>query len=314
VGAAAAAAQSRAGMVVDLERLGLGARVGNALVSCVAYLGKALWPSGLAVIYPHPGAELPLWKPALSALLLAALTWLALRERRRPAFAVGWLWYLVTLAPVIGLVQVGSQAMADRYTYLPLVGLALAAAFGLPGLLPERAAWRRGLCAAGVAALAALFASASLELRHWRDSEALFRHALEVTSENPIAQAQLAAALEAQGRTAEAIEHYREAIRLRPDAVLVANALAWLLATTDREELRNPYLAVQLAERAVQLSGGRDPRILDTLAAAYADAGRDEEAAAAAERAHALARERGDAALEADPRERWGIDYLHEHK
>jgi tetratricopeptide (TPR) repeat protein len=288
VGAAAAAAQGSAGMVVDLEHLGLGARLGNALVSCVAYLGKALWPAGLAVIYPHPGAALPVWKPVLAGLLLCALTWAALRQRRQPALAVGWLWYLVTLAPVIGLVQVGSQAMADRYTYLPLVGLALAAAFGLPGLLPARPVWRRGVAAAGGAALGALFATASLQLRHWRDSEALFRHALEVTGENPIAQAQLAAALEAQGRMAEAIEHYRESIRLRPGAVLVANALAWLLATTDDPELRNPYLAVQLAERAARQSGERDPRILDTLAAAYADAGRHEEAAAVAERALAL--------------------------
>jgi tetratricopeptide (TPR) repeat protein len=192
---------------------------------------------------------------------------------------------------VSGLVQVGSQAMADRYAYLPLVGLALAAVFGGPGLLPQGAPWRRGLATLGVAVLAALFATASLQLRHWRDSEALFRHALEVTSGNPIAHAQLAAALEAQGRTAEAIEHYRESIRLRPDAALVANALAWLLATADEPELRNPYLAVQLAERATRLSGGRDPRILDTLAAAYTDAGRPEEAAAAAAAARALEEE-----------------------
>jgi tetratricopeptide (TPR) repeat protein len=306
VGAVSALAQQSAGMVVGLERLPLAARIGNALVAWLAYLGKALWPAGLAVIYPHPGAALPAWKAAAAGLLLAALTAGALRRGRHPALAVGWLWYLATLLPVIGLVQVGSQAMADRYSYLPLVGLSLAAAFGLPGLLPARPAWRRGLAGVGLAALAALFAAAALQLRHWRDSEALFRHALAVTAENPIAHAHLAAALLEGGRPAEAIAHYRESIRLRPDSAPVANALAWLLATTPEAELKNPYLAVQLAERAVGLSGGRDPRILDTLAAAYADAGRQEEAAAAAERALALARERGDAALEAELRARWG--------
>ena len=304
VGAVSAWAQHSAGMVVDLDRLGLGARVGNALVAWVAYLGQSLWPAGLAVIYPHPGAALPAWKPVAAGLCLVALTAAALGLRRRPALAVGWLWYLGTLLPVIGLVQVGSQAMADRYSYLPLVGLALALAFGLPEAPSARRAWRRALALAGLAVLASLFAVARLQLRHWRDSEALFRHALAVTAENPIAHAHLGAALLEAGRTAEAIAHYRESIRLRPDSVPVVNALAWLLATTPEADLRNPYLAVQLAERAVRLTGGRDPRILDTLAAAYTDAGRDEEAAGAAECALALARERGDAALESELRAR----------
>jgi tetratricopeptide (TPR) repeat protein len=256
------------------------------------------------------------WKPAVAAAALAAISagaWLG--RRRFPFLLVGWLWYLGVLVPVIGLVQVGSQAMADRYTYLPLIGLAIAAAWGAPELLralparprdPALGARPRGLAlaAAGAAAVAALCVATNLQLRHWRDSEALFRHAVEVTPDNPIAHAHLGAALLAQGRTDETLSHYREAIRLQPDDADVANALAWVLATTPRAELRNSYLAVRLAERAARLTGQRDPQVLDTLAAVYADAGRFEEAIAQAEQSLALAEKRGETRLAGEIRSR----------
>ena len=132
-------AQQSGGAVRSLESLALGPRVENALVSTVAYVGKVLWPRGLAVYYPHPQGSLPLWKALAAAAGLALVTFLVLRAgRRRPYLAVGWLWFGLGLAPVIGLVQVGQAAMADRYTYLPLVGLSVMAAWGARDLVGAR--------------------------------------------------------------------------------------------------------------------------------------------------------------------------------
>ncbi len=298
-------AQSRGGTVVGLERLPLDDRAANALLAAVGYLGKAFWPAGLSVFYPHPGAAWSGWRVAAAAGLLVGITLFALRAApRHPYLAVGWLWYLVTLAPVIGLVQVGSQGMADRYTYLPLIGLSIAVAWGVPDLLGAGRARRAALAVAGTAAVAALALTASLQLRHWRDSEALFAHALRVDPDNHVAHTHLGGALLERGQTQAAIDHYLEAVRLRPDAVRVANNLAWLLATSDDESVRNPYLAVQLARRAVQLSGARDPALVDTLAAAYASEGRFPEAARTAERAAALAEQAGELELAGEIRRR----------
>src|SRR5262249_36493878 len=146
-GGAAIAAQRAGGALQGLDAIPLSERVTNALVAAVVYLRQAFWPAGLAVFYPHPRASLPAWQVAGAALLLGALTALALRAwARRPYLAVGWLWYLALLAPVIGIVQVGGQAMADRYSYLPLVGIAIALAWGAHGLAPG-AASRRALAA-----------------------------------------------------------------------------------------------------------------------------------------------------------------------
>jgi len=268
-------AQSSGGALASLDQASLGSRLANALVAYTGYLGKAFWPTELAVFYPHQGELASGARVAFSAIGLVATTALAaVAARRQPAVLVGWLWYLGTLVPVIGLVQVGSQAMADRYMYLPLVGLALAVAWGVPALLPDRA-WRgRALAALAIGVIAALCGAASLQVRHWRDSESLFRHALAVTEDNHVAHAYLGDTLLAQGRTSEALPLFREAVRLRPDFLSATNNLAWVLATVDDDELRNPYLAVSLAQRAAGLTGGRDPAVLDTLAAAYAVATR----------------------------------------
>jgi tetratricopeptide (TPR) repeat protein len=294
------AAQRSGGTVVSLDRVPLDLRVGNALVAYVAYLGKALWPSRLAIFYPHPGDALPGAQIALAAVFLIGATALAaVWARRRPYLFVGWFWYLGTLVPMIGLVQVGSQAMADRYMYLPLVGLSIAVAWGIPELLPDWRWKRVGLALAAVAAVAGLAATAARQLHHWRDSEALFEHALQVTRDNHVAHAYLGSALLERGRTQAAIEHYSEAVRLRPDFLSAANNLAWLLATGENEELRNPYVAVRLAQRAARLTSQGDPSVLDTLAAALAAANRFEEATRVAERGIELARAAGEHELEA---------------
>ena len=152
-------AQAAARVVASLDRVPLGERVANALVAYAIYLRQFAWPSGLAVFYPHPGAGLALWKPLLAGTLLLGLTGLALRSWPRRAYlAVGWLWFLGMLVPTIGLVQVGSQAHADRYMYLPLAGLAIALAWGVPDVVGvHRRAALGGAAALAIALLATLY-------------------------------------------------------------------------------------------------------------------------------------------------------------
>ncbi len=211
------AVQRATGAMADGEALPFGWRVANALDAQVFYLGRSLWPSGLAAFYPHPGSELPLWRPLTGAALLLGLTALALREAaRRPYLIVGWLWYAGMLLPVSGLVQVGLQARADRYTYLPLIGLSIAAAWGVADLLGRGRRSRALLAAVGVLAVAALAGAARLQVAHWRDTRALFSRAVAVTRDNYLAHQALATLLLHDGRADEAALHFREALRIKP--------------------------------------------------------------------------------------------------
>ena len=301
-------AQAGSGAIASLGRVPLSDRVANALLSYLVYLRKFAWPSDLAVFYPHPGSQLPLWKPLLAGALLLGATLLALRAwRRRGYLAVGWLWFLGMLVPTIGLVQVGSHALADRYMYLPLAGLAIVLAWGVADAVGTRG--RRGVALAGAALLAvALLAGVTrAQLRHWHDSLSLFSHALAVTGENHIAHAFLGAAYAERGRLAETVRHYREAVRIRPEFLTAANNLAWLLATTRDASLRDPALAVSLAERAAAQSAAPDPSVLDTLAAAYAAAGRYDEAVRVAEQALRQAETAGPPALAGQIRARLAL-------
>ena len=293
-------AQRSGGAVAELGGLPLSIRLANAVVAYVGYLEMSVAPANLAVFYPHPGNSLGSLQVALCSGVLLALTLLALRcYRRIPAVTVGWLWFLGMLVPMLGVVQVGSQAMADRYTYLPLVGLALALAWGVTAAVSRvlgDARWKGPLLAcAGVAAVAALAVSASAQLKHWRDTEALMHRALAVTRDNHIAHAYLGVALLERGDVDGTIEQWRESARIRPGYLTVANNLAWLLATAAETHQRSPDEAVLLAEGARDLSGD-DPAVLDTLAAAYASAGRFPEAETAATRARALAEASGNRA------------------
>ncbi len=192
-------------------------RVANALLSYVGYLRMAVWPVGLAILYPLP-RQVPAWKPLAALGLLAALTVAALwAGRSRRYLAVGWLWFLVTLFPVIGLVQNGPQAMADRYAYVPYVGLYVAVAWGLADVWPRRA--RPALALLGGVALAACVVLSWRQLRLWGDSEALWRHAVASTADNAGAHTMLAKTLLDGGRYAEAVEHFETALRLQPDNV-----------------------------------------------------------------------------------------------
>ena len=217
--------QRGSGAVRELGQFPPGLRVENAVVSYAVYIFKMFWPTKLAVFYPYPH-DLPVWQIVLSVLLLAAISIAVLRERRsRPYLAVGWFWYLGTLVPVIGLVQVGAQARADRYMYLPLVGLSMMLAWGLPEILQSKAA-----ISGAIIACLACAVLCEAQIQYWRNSETLFRHALDVTSGNYLAHHNLGVALADEGRIPEAIEQYRAALQIEPNAANVqtdyGNALA----------------------------------------------------------------------------------------
>jgi tetratricopeptide (TPR) repeat protein len=198
----------------------LALRVQNALLSLARYLGKTLWPQDLAVVYPFPWRGVPAWQWAAAALLLLAITAAAVRWRRRCPFVLwGWLWFLVTLAPVIGLVQVGDQALADRYTYIPHVGLLVMAVWGLRELARGRPRLRVALAALAVAALAALPALTQRQVGVWRDGVTLFTHARAATAGNWVAEINLGMYFMNKGEKAKAIERFRETIRVRPNHV-----------------------------------------------------------------------------------------------
>jgi protein O-mannosyl-transferase len=208
--------QRSAGAVMSLEWLPPGTRLGNALISYVVYATKMIWPARLAVFYPHP-IRVPAWQVLGAAAFVAGLTILVLRlARSRPFLAVGWFWYLGTLLPVIGLVQVGMQARADRYTYLPSIGIFIMLAWGLEDMLGHRSRAKPVLVALPAVACAACLGLTWLQIQVWKDSGSLFRHAIEVTGDNPVAQNGLGIALQEQGQIEEAISHYQEAIRIKP--------------------------------------------------------------------------------------------------
>ena len=382
-------------------------RVQNAFASYAIYAWKTLWPTHLAVFYPHPNDTLAIWEVILAIGFLLATTAAAVVYRRgRPYLFTGWLWYLVMLFPVIGIVQVGEQGHADRYTYLPHIGLFLLAVWLAADVTAVHQSRSRFAVAAAVAIaiIAVLAWRAFIQTSYWRNSETLWTHALTVTTDNDVAhnnlgylrvdrdeldkaishfesaarirsgktdshydvgsafvQMNLADALARKGRSDEAMVHYEEALRLQPyyaDAyynrgnVLFAkgrideaiadwekalelqpndadshtglgnallrkgslreaiahyetalalapedphsrNNIAWVLATAPDASIRNGARAVGFAQEAVQLSGGREPRFLRTLAAACAESGQFSEAVAVARQAAAIATMQG---------------------
>jgi protein O-mannosyl-transferase len=230
-------AQRSGGAVAALSELPLGERAANAARSYAAYLGKAMWPSPLAAFYPHPHAGVRTLTVIAALLALAGITAAAvLLKKKAPYLPMGWLWYLGTLVPVIGLMQVGEQAMADRYTYVPLIGIFIAAAWGLGALADG---WGKGRVAAVAAALSALSALAimtRIQAAYWTDSITLFEHALKVTPENALAQSNLGVALSLQGRMQEAIPHLQESLRIAPGYPNVHISLGNALSATGRAE------------------------------------------------------------------------------
>jgi tetratricopeptide (TPR) repeat protein len=425
--------------LVSIENMPLSWRAGNAVVSYAVYIGQMFYPANLAAFYPHQGSHLPAWEIACSLLLLAGISATAFALRRtRPYLLVGWLWYLGMLVPVIGIVQSGVISRADRYTYLPQIGLYLMITWTVSDLC---ARWRyRGVFAgfAATAVLIPLVVFAYIQTSYWRNSEILWNHALASTPDNTVvhdnlgnvfldnrqidkaieqskkslaidrsdylahnnlglayiingqvdaaieqfeitlkiypdytighinlggafaqnqkvdqAIAQFRKALEAdpdntgvhyslshvlmlkgrvdeaivnlrkvldnqphnatahynlglalaqKGLDAEAATEYRKALEDQPRYGQAENNLAWLLATSTQDSVRNGTEAVKLAQQASRHPDDNDPTVLDTLAAAYAEAGRFSDAVETAERALTLAGKQGDKTLAANLR------------
>ncbi len=351
------------------EQLPMLPRVNNALVSYVIYVRQMFWPANLAVFYPHPENRLLPWEISLALAVLIGVTMAAVILRKKaPYFIMGWFWYLGMLIPVIGLVQVGWQGHADRYTYLPQIGLYIAGTWAFADLT---ASWRRRrvlLIAAAPLVVAALSCSASIQTSYWRNSETLFTHALAVTKHNDVAENNLgiiflqngqlddaisrlqaaidlrpengpahnnlAKALLQKGRVAEAMVHYRKFLEIEPanvearnilgtaliqrgrireaieqwqDALAIepengnaASNLAWVFATCPDDSIRDGRRAVELAEKALRISGGKIPMIFRVLAAAYAEDGRFSQAIESAQRGADLATSQSNSGLAAE--------------
>ena len=237
-------AQKSGEALASLEVVPYGLRISNAFVAYVAYIGKMFWPAGLSVIYPLPPG-VPLWQVAGAVLLLSGISILAILLRgSAPFLLVGWLWYLGTLVPVIGLVQVGIQAFADRYSYIPLIGLFMCIAWAVPEAA-SAGRRQRALLAASAALVLVVFAATTWrQTGFWKDSRKLFTHALAVTSGNYMAHLNLGTALAEQGNLAEAMDHYDAALRINPNlAIAHFNLGNGLLAQGRRAEAVSQYRA-----------------------------------------------------------------------
>ncbi len=209
-------AQEKGGSVASFGGIPLGVRIENAWVSYIIYMGKTVWPSNLAVYYPHPGLW-PFWQVMGAVLLLGAVTFAVIKTATRiPYLAVGWLWYAGTLVPVIGIVQVGRQAMADRYTYIPLIGLFVIVAWGIPELLKKWRYRKEALFVSSALVLLSLSIVTRIQIGYWRNSIALYDHCLKVTSPSDIILSNRGVASDDNGNHRQAISDYDRAIEINP--------------------------------------------------------------------------------------------------
>jgi protein O-mannosyl-transferase len=263
--------QERITAVVSLEALPLRARLANAVHAYVWYLGKTLLPTKLAILYPHSGTVVAALAVVAALLLLTVVSWSVLRAAQsRPAVAVGWLWYLGMLVPVIGLVQIGTYARADRFTYLPLIGLFLATAWGVPDASSRR--YRALLPWAAGAVILSLAAAASIQVGYWRDDESLFGHALAVTRENWMVHGNLGATLMEKSDLEGAIAQFEAALRINPAYELARLNLGQALSRLGRSDEAERQFNQVLRQRP------GDERAHFVLARHLADRGRWDEA------------------------------------
>jgi tetratricopeptide (TPR) repeat protein len=323
-------AQKRA--AISVESLPLVWRMNNAFVSYVAYIWQMVCPIRLALVYPHPEYRLSLWGVALAIAFLTGVTAVVVAFRRKhPYLITGWLWYVGMLVPVIGIVQVGAQARADRYTYLPQIGLYLIATWTIADLSVAWRYRRQILAVAATIVIAALAWLAWIQNTYWRDSEALWTRTLAVTSHNDVAHASvadlllrrdrideaishseealrihsrngsahntLAFGLFRKGRVNEAVAHWKESLAIRPDDMNAQAYLAWVLATSPDPSLRDGAKAIELAKKVLEHAGHADVVVLRTLAAGYAESHRFSEAIETAQQALQLAITQDNSAL-----------------
>lgn len=325
--------QRMQGAVKPLSEVAMTTRIENAVSSYWQYLGKLFWPTKLAAIYPYPERFEHIQILLISLVLIGISALCILQFSRRPYLAVGWFWYLGTMVPVIGLVQVGMQALADRYTYLPLIGPIISLVWLVSEWAQSKPLLKIPVTYATATCLAACALLTERQLPYWRNTIALFERTISITAENSLAQYPLAMGFEHAGDSREASVHYRLAVAMHPDdehfmanfylAELMAksghyrdavnrleaalkilpdsaeamNNLAWILSTCPDERVRNGKRAVQLAEQACEFTHDQSPAFLTTLSAAYAEVGRFGQAIATVQKAGALAQNEGNRQL-----------------
>jgi tetratricopeptide (TPR) repeat protein len=219
--------QQKGGAMPSIYAIPLKGRIVNAICSYPGYIGKMIWPSRLAALYPHPVAQIPTVRAVIYAAVFVLITiFLIYQGRKYRYLIVGWFWYLVTLVPVIGIVQVGAQAMADRYTYVPLTGLFIIIAFGAAELTRKIPFGKFIVTACAVVVLFGCAMTASAQMKHWKDSLSLFDHTLAVTENNYVMLNNYANVVSEQGKPAEAVKYLVEALRLLPNSADIHNNYA----------------------------------------------------------------------------------------
>lgn len=315
--------------VVGLSALPMWIRIQHSIAALMIYLQKTFWPTNLAIYYPFKSVW-PQWTVLPSAgLLLAVVALVVWQARKRGWLAVGWFWFVGTLVPVIGLVQVGAQGRADRYMYIPLIGFFIAVVWQLAEFGRRNRTRRIVVGGFGALTLIACAWATERQLSYWKDDLTLFSHTAESAVDNAYAQdlgaealakrgflseairhweiaikmepnlvsaqTDMAEALADKNRFAEAIDHFKKAVDLGPGYFEAQSELAWIYAT--RRDYLDPLAAVDLAEQANRTAGYDWPRYLDVLGAAYASAGRFNEAIASAEKARRIALDAGEKEL-----------------
>ena len=266
-------AQRGGGAVAPLVNVLMPIRIANALLSYMRYIGEMFWPVRLAVFYPLraglPPAEVMACGAGLVGITAAVIWW----ARRAPAFVTGWFWYLGTLVPVIGLVQVGAQSMADRYMYVPSIGLLIMLGWSVPDPMMNGRIVKSFTCVAAAATIAASLALCRVQVGYWKDSETLFRHTLDVTRDNWLAHNSLGNALMQSGRMAEGIGHFEQALRIEPyyaeahnslgNALMQAGRMPEAIAQLEQALRINPDYAEAHCSLGAALE--RDGRIQDAI-------------------------------------------------
>ena len=230
-------AQKEAEALYTFEALPFKTRIANAFVSYADYTIKTIWPQNLAVFYPHPFGEFSLWYVFLAALAIAGISFFSIRSlKQHPYMAVGWFWYFGTLVPVIGLIQVGAQGMADRYTYIPLTGLFIIVAWGMPDLLKKWDYNRIILVIFSIIIIFAFSTRSYFQIKHWGNSTAVFKNAVKVTDNNWLAYNNLGLALMRDGKSNDAVFYFKKTLQIRPNFLKTLDNLGIALYRLEKFE------------------------------------------------------------------------------